>query len=284
MVPTRALVPEPVREVMDKGLGLCLEWSMARRSRDTAIACRTRVLATPPPRRPVPAFGRWVAESVEPGSAVLNVGGGCNTSGHHPRIRRRAGRLVAVDPSGRIHGDSQADERHQLTLEEFAADHPCEFDVAFAVFVLEHVAHPVEFVAAAARVLRPGGTFFALTPNLHHYFGFTTWLANRTRVEEVLLRSVRGEEAMSGYHVPTEYRLNTIRSVTERLDDAGFDAVHFRMWDLPRMYEPYLPGPTKHLARGWNRAVYRTGRAGLMGHLSFRATKGVSEDPPAPGR
>lgn len=235
------------------------------------ISCRVTVV--PPPKRPVAAFGRWVAESVAPGAAVLNIGGGCNTSGRHPRVRRRAGRLVAVDPSGRIHGDSDADERHQLTLEEYAATHHEQFDAAFAVFVLEHVADPEAFVDAAAAVVRPGGHFFALTPNLRHYFGLATWAANRLRLEEPLLRLVRDRDTIEDYHVPTEYRLNSIDAVSRRLARSGFSEVEFRMWDLPRMYEPYLPGPLRHLATGWHRLAYRTGRPNLMGHLTFRATR-----------
>ena len=226
-----------------------------------------------PPARPVPTFGRWVAESVTPGARVLNIGGGCNTSGRHPRIRARAGWLVTVDPSGRIHADSDADERHQQTLEEYAAEHEEQFDVAFAVFVLEHVAHPVEFVAAAAQVLRPGGQLFALTPNKWHYFGLAAWATKRMGLEERLLNVVRDRDRVAGYHVPTEYRLNSIGTVSLHLERAGFAAVEYRMWDLPRMYEPYLPGPSRHLAAAWNRMVYRTGRPNLMGHLTFRAIR-----------
>ena len=231
------------------------------------------VAVTPAPQRPVAWFGRWVAEAITPGAAVLNIGGGCNTSGRHPRIRRRAARLVTVDPSGRIHADSDADERHQMTLEEFAGDHEEEFDIAFAVFVLEHVAHPREFAEAAAHVLRPGGSFFALTPNQLHYFGLATWLANRLKVEEPLLRALRDHGTVEGYHVPTEYRLNSIRTVGKQFGRAGFASVELKMWDLPRMFEPYLPGPTKAFAKGWSKVAYRTQRPNLMGHLSLRATK-----------
>lgn len=231
------------------------------------------VTVTPPPERPVPAFGRFVAESVTPGARVLNIGGGCNASGRHPRVRQRAGWLVAVDPSGRIHDDSEADERHQLTLEEYAATHDEQFDVAFAVFVLEHVAQPAEFVQAAAKLLRPGGVLLALTPNLRHYFGLATWTASRLGFEEPLLRSIRDEGAVARYHVPTEYRLNSIRTVSRHLRGAGFAGVEFRMWDLPRMYEPYLPGPLRRFAGAWNHMAYRTGRPNLMGHLTFRATR-----------
>lgn len=71
----------------------------------------------------------------------------------------------------------------------------------------------------------------------------------------------------------TEYRLNSIRTVTRHLQRAGFAGAEFRMWDLPRMYEPYLPGPLHHAAGTWSRLAYRTGRPNLMGHLTFKATR-----------
>lgn len=225
-----------------------------------------------PPPHPVRHFASWVAESTPPGADVLNVGGGCNASGAFPRIRARAGLVVAVDPSARVLDNSDADETHQLTLEEFSLTHADRFDVAFAVFVLEHVADPVQFTEAAARVLRPGGVFMAITLNRWHYFGLTTWLASRLGVDEWLLRRVRDPRQVEAYHFHTEYRLNTIRGISRHLERAGFTDVDFRVWDLPRAYEPYLPGRLSALATVWNRAAYLVGRPVLMGHLTLRAT------------
>ena len=228
----------------------------------------------PPPPRPVRHFARWVAASTPRGAAVLNVGGGCNASGDFPRIRRRAGLLVVVDPSARVTHNGEADERHQATLEAFSLEHAGRFDVAFAVFVMEHVADPVGFTEAAARVLKPGGVFLALTLNQWHYFGLTTWATSRLGLEEWLLRHVRDPREVDEYHFHTEYRINTIRSVSRHLERAGFSDVDFRMWDLPRAYEPYLPRRLTGLATEWSRAAYRLNRPNLMGHLSFRATLG----------
>lgn len=45
------------------------------------------------------------------------------------------------------------------------------------------------------------------------------------------------------YHYPAEYRWNTVGAMSRVLARAGFSSVEFRMWDLPRLYTPYLPTP-----------------------------------------
>lgn len=242
-----------------------------RSARSRTVGIATTVEVIPPPAGPVRHFARWVAESVPRGGEVLNVGGGCNASGEFPHIRRRAGCLVAVDPSARVAGNTDADECHQLTLEEFSLKHADRFDVAYAVFVMEHVADPVAFTTAAARVLKPGGVFMAITPNQWHYFGFTTWATSRLGLNEWLLRRMRDPGLVDDYHFCTEYRINSIRSISRHLERAGFSDVQFRIWDLPRMYEPYLPQRLTGLATVWSHAAYRHPRPNLMGHLTCKA-------------
>ena len=247
---------------------------MVSSTRDSFQARRiaVNVTVTPPPSRPVPAFARWVAESTPEDAAVLNIGGGCNASGHFPAIAGRAHTMVVVDPSARVLGNSDADERYQVALEDFSRDHRCRFDVAFAVYVMEHVTDPSAFTGAAARVLKPGGVFMAITLNQWHYFGLTTWATSRLGLNEWLLRRVRQPRYVDDRHFRTEYRINTIRSTARHLERAGFSEVEFRMWDLPRMYKPYLPNRAKGFATAWNKAAYGLRSPNLMGHLTFKAT------------
>jgi hypothetical protein len=88
-----------------------------------------------------------------------------------------------------------------------------------------------------------------------------------------VLRLVRDEKAISEYHCPTAYRLDTVRWATRHLAAAGFTSVEFGMWDLPAMYEPYLPGGLVRVAGGWHAMAHRTGNPQLMGHLTFRAVR-----------
>ncbi len=236
-----------------------------------------QVHAVPSPNAAVANFARWVAEECPQDARVLNIGAGCNLSGSLSPIRRHAGMLVGVDPDPSIGDNTTLDERHCQSLEEYAETGPAPFDLAFSVFVLEHVHDPKAFTQACARVLKPGGVLMGMTVNMWHYFGLATWAATRIGVADRLLPHLRPQAQVDRYHFATEYRLNTIRAMMRHLEDSGFAAVEFRCWDLPSMYEPYLPGPVRGVAGLYNKAVYRIGSPHLMGHITFRATLGSSD-------
>jgi 2-polyprenyl-3-methyl-5-hydroxy-6-metoxy-1,4-benzoquinol methylase len=227
----------------------------------------------------VAGFAHWVAQECPPHGRVLNIGAGRNLSGELRPVRRRAGELVGVDPDPAVADNTTLDEQHCQTLEQYAAGDPDPFDLAFSVFVLEHVADPRGFTLACARVLRPGGTVMALTVNKWHYFGLTTWAATRTHVAEPLLRKLRPTDQVEAYHFATEYRINTVGRMTRHLRAAGFTSVEFRCWDLPGMYEPYLPTAARPFAQVYDRWAYRTGIPYLMGHITFCARLPASPQP-----
>lgn len=233
------------------------------------------VTAVPPPTRGLQPFAAWIAKDVRPGAQVLNIGAGRNNSGALRPVLRRSPYIVGIDPDESIHDNSTVQERHQVALEDFAADNAERFDVIFSVYVLEHVADPSGFLAACGRVLRPGGVHFGLTLNVRQYFGFCTWAASRLGVAESLLRRLKDEALVAHNHHPTTYRMNSIGALSRGLDRAGFTAVEFRCYDHTDRYAWYLPKPLVGLSSLYTRAVYALDAPTLMGHLSFRAVRGA---------
>jgi SAM-dependent methyltransferase len=100
-----------------------------------------------------------------PGKRVLDLG--CRT-GALTRAYSEGNEVVGVD----IDREAMAQASADLGIETVWADvdeplpfPDASFDVAVAGELLEHVRHPALLVAEVARVLRPGGTFVASTPN-----------------------------------------------------------------------------------------------------------------------
>ena len=86
---------------------------------------------------------------------------------------------IDVDAASVAIGRQHGLDLHEQTLADHAANHPGTYDAITMSHVIEHIADPVEFLAAARRALAPGGTLWVATPNLralgHRRYG-THWI------------------------------------------------------------------------------------------------------------
>ena len=116
-------------------------------------------------------------------------------------------------------------------------------DGIVAVFVLEHLREPQQFLEEAARVLRPGGFLFAVTPNVANPV-FTPILVIPVKVREKLLRVVGGHP---DHKYLTYLRANTTRRLETLSARTGFrlERVDF-LWE--DHYFSRLPGGGSLLA------------------------------------
>ena len=243
----------------------------------------TTATVVPAPRDTVRGLARWAAQACGDGARVLNVGAGEDVSGALRPLLRRGVHLVGVDPDEAIERNRSLAERHRMELEEFSTAHEGEFDLVLSVYVLEHVADPAGFTAACARVLRPGGSWFALTLNVRHYFGATTWALSRLHVAHPVLHLLKGESLVEAHHFPTQYRLNSRAAVRRRSRRGGLlPASTSAATTRPSATSGTCPGRWPSVAPLWTRAAYAVGSPALMGHLSFRGGQGGRPDPREP--
>jgi len=113
--------------------------------------------------------GRWefdfVCAASGPTDSILDVGAG---SGHFlERCRAHGRKARGLDPSPVAVGSARARGLDVAAgdVASFAAANPDAFDVVTAFHVVEHIERPVEFVAALARLCRPGGRVIVALPN-----------------------------------------------------------------------------------------------------------------------
>ncbi len=105
------------------------------------------------------------------GKTLLDIGcgGGLLTEA----LARRGARVTGIDMAeaalevARLHlHESELDIDYRLaTAEDFATEHAAGFDVVTCLEMLEHVPDPDSVIAAAARLLRPGGRLILATIN-----------------------------------------------------------------------------------------------------------------------
>ena len=91
----------------------------------------------------------------------------------------------------------------------FAAD---SFDVVVSVWVLEHLADPISTFIEVRRVLRPGGHFVFLTPNLRNPLMVMNRLGQAIpALQRRLVPRVYGRDGADTF--PVRYRANTDRDI-----------------------------------------------------------------------
>ncbi len=176
-------------------------------SLDQQNALRDQYRALNPGWQPATeVYANLVRTSLRPSARVLDLG--CGRGGLVEQLDHPLAQIVGVDP------DWQSLREHRLPLPRVAAHSEALpladgcVDVAFASWLLEHLARPSFTFAQLARVLRPGGVFVFITPNRRHPLSALNGLLGRfNRLQGALVERFYGRASADTF--PTYYCANT---------------------------------------------------------------------------
>lgn len=174
----------------------------------------------------------------------IGCGNGISTGrdahGYLQAIHRRVDALWGVEPDETMTPTHGMFTRFQHAMLEDADLPENYFDLAYSFMVMEHVADPERFLSAVHRCLKPGGVYLFITPNGAHYFTRIAGLMKKLRVDELVLRLLRGK-SVEDYHYPVQYRCNRASQITPIARAAGFAETRIACVEIngPR---PYFPG------------------------------------------
>jgi SAM-dependent methyltransferase len=151
-------------------------------------------------------FADLVRGCLRPSDFVLDIG--CGRGGLVEQLEHPLAQMVGIDP------DWESVREHRLNLQRlvaFSDDLPFRkhsFEVAYASWVLEHLAEPLRTFQGLSRVLRPGGAFVFITPNGRHPLAqLNRGLGRLGQVQGRLVERFYGRAADDAF--PTYYRANS---------------------------------------------------------------------------
>jgi SAM-dependent methyltransferase len=152
-----------------------------------------------------------VRDRLRPNSRVLDLG--CGRGGLVEQLGHPLLQVVGLDP------DLRSLIEHRLANEKPSFPRAAawssrlpfadsSFDLIFASWVLEHLAHPQEDLGQIARVLRPDGCFVFITPNKRHPLtGLNRLLGRLSSFQDRFVQRAYGRAP--GDTFPAYYRANT---------------------------------------------------------------------------
>lgn len=163
-------------------------------------------------------FADLVRHNIGPRSRLLDIG--CGRGGLVEQLQHPLARMTGIDP------DLTSLREHRLSLPRAQAlsSHlpfaPRSFDLAYASWLLEHLPHPHQDLAEIARVLRPGGAFVFITPNVRHPLSLLNRLLGRLgALQGRLVSRFYGRAAADTF--PTTYYANDPDTLTRLAAAAG---------------------------------------------------------------
>ncbi len=218
----------------------------------------------------------WIAAVAPEGARLLDIGAGDGDDEYFGLIRPLAAEIVGVDRDPGLERNERLDGRYAMTVERFATlvgrGEVRRFDIALAIYVAEHVEHPVAFLRAAASCLLPGGSLFLVTPNLWHYFGIAAKGATALGVDDLLLELLRRSHPDHGHvaHFGVSYRMNSVGALARAAAEAGFAVGEIRHLENPGIFEGYFHPSLVSLPRAYSDAIHRLGRGELYGTIICR--------------
>jgi SAM-dependent methyltransferase len=210
--------------------------------------------------------------------SALDVG--ANDSSFCPeviRISQHVKQLSGVDPDvEKLQRNPLVSQRYFSTLE--AGEIPPEsFDLLYSFYVFEHVVDEERFISAASKALRPGGSFFFITPNKYHYFAFLSSLFARLNVQRRILGLLRPSELIDAYHYPAVYKLNCPKDIERVGTEFGFDRFEYRYCECLDDVSCYFPGVMKVLPSLWESVAKISGRESMLVNFMGRMIKSERE-------
>lgn len=187
----------------------------------------------------------WFAADPRMKGRVLDVGCGRGGGRAYAGLYGMQAQLDGADPSDEIQHHPHLTRRFQAPIDKAGLEDGY-YDVVIAIWVVEHVDDPLAFLREVHRVLKPGGRFYALTPNSRHPFAWCS------RLVQAINSNLAAAKIKRINHYPAYYRLNSWGEITRHAEKAGFARAEYS--PMPGLqWRELVPAPLRFLATAYDK-------------------------------
>jgi SAM-dependent methyltransferase len=198
-------------------------------------------------------FVRLIRESPQVRGRVLDIGCGGALPPALAGLDGQWGTLDGVDPDPDIVHHPRLQQRWHACFEH--APIPANaYDLAYAYNVLEHIGTPAPFFRRIHEVLKPGGVFWALTPNALHPFALLSRSIEVIGLKGFARRRLGTDQSTGAMMVndyPAYYRCNHPRAVARAVKGIGFRQATFYFHPCVQ-WDTYFPRPLRWIPRSYD--------------------------------
>ena len=171
---------------------------------------------------PYRIYERRILAKLKPDTVLMDAGCG-RTAPLLAKFTGKAGRLIGVelvdfDPAAVPAGV----ELIQGNLAQIPRLQDASVDLILSRSVLEHIDEIEPVYRELHRILKPGGSFFFLVPNLWDYVSLVSWIVPN-RFHAKIVSKTEGRDLHDTF--PAFYKSNTRRSVAKLASRTGFKMV-----------------------------------------------------------
>lgn len=186
----------------------------------------------PPHTHPYRVLERKIADNIDQGSKVLDVGCGRNAA-TLAKFIGQAGTLYGVDVT-----EFTVDDENLILLREDASNmksiESCSIDVAYSRSVMEHVKNPDSMYKEIHRVLKKGGIYIFLTPSIFDYASIISYLIPN-KFHPYIVKTTEGRDEIDVF--PAYYKSNSKSKIMNLAKSNGFVV---REFEYIGQYPSYL--------------------------------------------
>jgi SAM-dependent methyltransferase len=183
-----------------------------------------------------------------------------------------AGEYWGIEPDPEVPIDDKVVPHLQRCLLEDAELPADYFDVAFAMFVVEHLKDPEGFFRAVERCLKPGGQFIFLTSNGSAFFTLVAKWLKRLGLVEIVHTLLRRAQEKEVEHYPVFYRVNKPGQINAAAASAGLNQPEYAYFQFDGT-NGYFPGPFQPLYHLLMRTRRMRGNPACLDNMIVRITK-----------